>query len=88
MNPEQIDQIAKRYALYKGFVGCENQLAKTQMRECLNWLLRDYLVVEKSMVMAIYNRKTIPTKDDVTNKFVEEALISALFPDTFNPTEK
>lgn len=50
---------------------------------------KTHCIVEKDKVRAIYNRKTIPSMEDVRNKMIEECLIDALFgKELFNGKEE
>ncbi len=86
MTEEEIKKIAREYAHLRAFDGGffpkEDEIAE-DFQVCLQLLSKDYCIVPKEVVMAIYNRKTIPTNEDVKNKFVEECVITAIFPELF-----
>lgn len=61
MNKEQIIELAHQYGIDRGVAKCENTCATTMFLDVIEWLLNNYLIVEKDVVQEIYdsNNKAI-----------------------------
>ncbi len=86
MTKEEIKKLARQIAEENyNCTGNEKgiNLMAMEYEYVLKRVQKDYCIVPKEVVRAIYNRKTIPTQEDINKKFIEECVIDAIFPDLF-----
>ncbi len=88
MTEEEINKLAEDCSYHyqgrpvlRGYELSNRLTIQSYAAMAFKWLLKDYCIVPKDVVRAIYNRKTIPTQEDITKKFIEECVIDAIFPD-------
>lgn len=83
MNDDQITALSREYAEWvtqqegdKAYIPAEQAIASA----FLHWLTHRFCLVEKEKLRAIRFRK-VYSAEDMRNKFTEECLIDALFPE-------
>lgn len=99
MTQEQINRLAREYAenKYKLFsdrispIETWREVDIREFKQCVDFLLRDHLIVEKSKTDNLWQASQITglqQHDDVVQADAVADTLKYLFPDTFNPTEK
>ena len=80
MKESEITALAREYAEFTDMSPVDKRNISVICENFLKYILRRYCIVEKEQLKAIRFRK-VYSAEDVRNKFTEECLIDAIFPE-------